>query len=870
MSKALLLAALLLLCYWSLVSCRLTGPGKEEVRHGISKDLADHRSKRIRNPRYGLFFDLRGIAEGRVEGRVVLSFLLEGGGDLVLDFGGEILGVPTLNGKPLPPGALLRESDHLRIREGSGLVIGRNEFRCRFAARAEETGTPLIRFDDRKTGESFAYTLLVPADAHFLFPCFDQPDLRGIFELELRMPGSWKAVSNGIDLEPREVGDGSVLYRFVETRPLPTYLFAFAAGPFAVVDCEGPSRRGSRIFLRPSAQSRLDPEEMGRLHLRSIDWMESFFGRPYPFDKLDIVLCPAFPYSGMEHAGAIFYRERAIAFDHDPDTLELFRRNILVYHEVAHQWFGNLVTMRWFDDLWLKEGFATFASYAAMEGLEKGGGEAWLRFQQRVEPAAYRVDRTEGTRPIWQALRNLDEAKSNYGPIVYNKAPAVLRALETWIGRKTLRKGLRSFLEEHAFGSASWRDLCESLARASGRDVLAWAEAWFLEAGLPRIRVEREGSRFYLLQEDPTGRGRTWPLRIDLLVKRHSGGTSRYAVELFRKRVPLPFVDGDDPVAWILPNSHDEAYVASKLDEDSRQALISDLPAMEDRMARSVALSILHDEMTEGEIRPSVFASLCERLLREEKDPQSFARMISWLGAIGRRWTRGSEARALRSRIASSLETLLFRKDRKGLKLIAFRALCRLAEDPETLALLEKVCRSKVSIPGLVPGTQDRFTALAALLAARHPGARSLLERMRREEGQDVVRAAWLASCAIPDPSIKKERFREFLDPKGPPEQWVQAALLFFHWPGQEDLTLPFLKKALASSPWVKRNRKIFFLPGWLESFVGAHSSPEALKIVEGFARKDSGLPEDIRRKLAVPLFELRQVVRVRNEASRD
>ncbi|MCA8964937.1 MAG: hypothetical protein KDC48_08615, partial [Planctomycetes bacterium] len=401
---------------------------------GISKELAKARKQVISAVQYDLRFRLEKGAK-EVAGEVWLRFQLPEDRELtnpiVLDFAGKTLTDVRLNDTDV---SLTRVANHV-VLPVDRLGYGWNGLVAKFTSEVAPTGTPLTVYRDPQDGQEYYYTLVVPADAHRLYPCFDQPDLRAEFRVELVLPNDWVAVSNAVLAEdmPEPTAEGTV-WRFVATRPLPTYLMAFACGPFAIASAPLAGvpgidvRQPLRIFYRNRERDHLDRDALVKLHAEGLRWLCGYFGVPYPFGKLDIVLLPGFPYGGMEHAGAIFYREASLAFDHPPTAAELVRRSTLVYHELSHQWFGNLVTMKWFEDLWLKEGFATFVGYQALEALEPER-RAWLRFLQRVKPRAYEVDATPGTTPVFQALDNLADAKSAYGAIVYNKAPAVLREL---------------------------------------------------------------------------------------------------------------------------------------------------------------------------------------------------------------------------------------------------------------------------------------------------------------------------------------------------------------------------------------------------------------------------------------------------------
>src|SRR5690606_37862147 len=227
----------------------------------------------------------------------------------------------------------------------------------------------------------------------------------------------------------------------------------------------------------------VDADTLIERNRQAVEWLEEYFAMPFPFGKFDVLLAPAFPFGGMEHVGAIFYNESRFVFREPPTLTERLGRNSTIDHEVAHQWFGDLVTMRWFDDLWLKEGFATYMAAKMQEALAPGTG-AWKTFHLRNKPLAYAVDRTRGTTPVWQALENLDLAKSNYGPIVYNKAPSILKQLEHLVGEESFREGLRLFLRRHAFGNAGWEELLAALEESSGVSLRSFGEQYILRAGM--------------------------------------------------------------------------------------------------------------------------------------------------------------------------------------------------------------------------------------------------------------------------------------------------------------------------------------------------------------------------------------------------
>lgn len=856
-----------------LATLMLSLPLPQDPAPGIARELARERKALVRDVEYDLRFTLAARAREAI-GRAMLRFRLPDDRDpsepLVLDFAGKDLADVVVNGRAT---GLRAVHDHLLV-PPELLLRDRNVISATFRSDVAATGTPLTVYQDPADGREYFYTLVVPADAHRLYPCFDQPDLRAVFRLDLDLPREWTAVANTarepVDDPPDDVA--GVLWRFAPSKPLPTYLMAFACGPFLQLEAAQPdvpgvtSREPMRLLLRESQQRFLERDRLVALHHDGLRWLQQHFGVPYPFDKLDLVLLPGFPYGGMEHAGAIFYREQALVFDHPPTAAELVRRSTLIYHELSHQWFGNLVTMRWFDDLWLKEGFATFVGYQALAALEPAQ-QAWLRFGQRVKPRAYEVDATPGTTPVFQQLQNLADAKSAYGAIVYNKAPAVLRALHAQLGESAFRSGLKRFLETHAYGDADWRDLASALEAAARADLGRWSDRWLLAPSMPQVRVEWQTdasgavAAAAVVQRAIGGDG-TWPLDLELLVFDADGGRTTLRVAGDAERMPIAGLVGRPAPRAVLANPRDVAYGQFVPDAPSREFLLQHLPGETDAMVRAAGTAALHEAVREAELDPLAFGELLLELLPREPDPDSHGFLLDLAATTFWRWLDDERAAGPRTRAAAVALAVLEDGVASGRELPSFRFLARHCPDPRVLSLCRAVVAGDALPAGLVAGKQDAYLAAAALLAAGEPGD-AFEQLARRFAGEDAGKEQFLAGAATPTAAAKAEYFARYLRPDEPPEQWIQDSLSWFHWPGQHALTLPFLERALQQVDWVKANRRIFFMPAWLEAFVNGHASPEALAIVDAFLRARD-LSSDVRQKLLQSRDGLWRAVRIR------
>ena len=495
------------------------------VDEGVSRELARERARVVSNVRYQISVTLNEHAP-RMPGHVVIEFDLAKVVDpLVLDFRGD--GVAhglKVNGSVEE---VRKSNGHILI-AGKDLRQGRNRIELHFDSGIAEANRAVTRYVDTTDGSEYLYTLFVPMDASLAFPCFDQPDLKARFRLSVAAPDDWVVVSNSPMLSHNV---------FAETKPISTYLFAFAAGPFKVLE-----HGGLKLYVRKSMLVRAKEEwpAVAELTRKGMERMTTFFGQPFPFPKYDQVLIPGFPYGGMEHAGATFFNEDVVLFRTVPTVSDTNRRAETVLHELAHQWFGDLVTMRWFDDLWLKEGFAQYMAYHTLAELEPPE-KVWKRFYQSIKPLAYGIDITHGTTPIYQQIANLKDAKSAYGAIVYQKAPSLLRVLAFDIGEEHFREGVRAFLREHAYGNAEWSDLIAAFSQAR-----PWAKAWVEQRGMPQVEIDwscdsrQRISSFQIRQKDALAEGHLWPLRTQVLLGYPGGRLERVAATLDSAQAAVP------------------------------------------------------------------------------------------------------------------------------------------------------------------------------------------------------------------------------------------------------------------------------------------------------------------------------------------
>jgi aminopeptidase N len=833
---------------------------------GVSRALATARATQIRDVRYALALDVTPLDSAI--GEVTARFRLTRPADVILDFRGH-LGTVSVNGRTIPTPEF--NGAHLRL-PAAAFRPGENSVRIAFVARIAAAGASIIRYRDATDGLEYLYTLLVPADANQLFPCFDQPDLKARVTLAIKAPKGWRVVANG----PAAAGTvffspaSSVTHRFVETEPISTYLIAFAAGPWATVTSKS-SERPITMYVRASRAAEAEADSIILANDVAARWLERYFARPYPFRKLDLVLAPAFPFGGMEHPGAIFYSEDRFIFRERPTLTQRLGRTATIYHEVAHQWFGDLVTMRWFDDLWLKEGFATYIAAKMQASLDTSSG-VWKTFYLRNKPSAYAVDVTRGTTPVWQELANLDQAKSNYGAIVYNKAPSVLKQLDYLVGADPFRRGVRRFLESHAYANATWRDLLAAIGAESGRSLDGWGRHYILRRGMPvveqELRVSANGQAQLVLRQRPahdlSGPG-PWPIRTNVAVGLEGGKIVRLPVTLESDSVVVTLPRTAARPTFVYANADDHAYALVLPDERTVTWLEQHIGDVSDPFLRAMLWGSLWDLVREARLDPARYIAIANRELPGERDEQIVT------GVLGRvsRAALAYLPRARRDSLLPTLESALSTGAGDTTRSYGFRkayldTYVRVAGTPSALDNLDALLDS-TEAAGAPLRAPTRWAIVTALVERGAPTAeKRFADEIRADSGSEGKRRAFVAGAARPNAAAKREYFTRYFADSTLNEDWVTASLDAFNSVRQSELTRPYLVPALDSLRWIQANRRIFFLGAWLSSFLEGQTSAEALLAVERFLQAHPALPRDLREKVLQAQDELTRTVRVR------
>lgn len=816
---------------------------------GISAELAQHRAARISEVRYDLFFDIPEAQNDPIPANMTLQFTLsDTRAPLILDFRTDSLQIAGVF-KDSEAIDYQVTNDHILI-PAEYLQEGQNSFYLEFMAGQQSLNR----------NEAYLYTLLVPDRASTLFPCFDQPDLKAKFGLSLSIPNHWKAVCNGAELRREARGDKTYI-EFAPSRPISTYIFAFAAGELQQSTAERDGRT-MHMYYRENDAEKVARNEAAifDLHAAALNWLEEYTGIPYPFDKFDFALFPTFQYGGMEHPGAIFYREQSLMLDEGATENQYLGRASLIAHETAHMWFGDLVTMEWFNDVWLKEVFANFmAAKIVNPSFPEINHD--LRFLLANQPSAYGEDRTEGSHGIQQKLDNLKNAGTVYGRIIYQKAPVVMKQLEAITGEAAFREGLQEYLQKYAYGNAVWDDLVSILDKRTPLDLNNWSEVWVKEPGMPHFATERLSDRELLIRQLKTSpSGKYWQENTRLALFKN-GEVTTLPLPLFEAETRVQIPEGFENPDLILVNGAEKSYGYFQFDEASLDFVLQQKPLVADPLLRGALRMTLYEEMLMRNVSPEVLFDYLSTIVAEEDNALLSQQILGYLDDIFWRFLDPETRR----QVAPALEALLWeqmqQRDKLNDKVSFYRSYRSLASTPAAAEKLYLIWNGDLKIEGLPLSENDKIAMVAALALRDYPEADQLLaQQLENISNPDRKKQfAFVMPALSADPDTRTAFFESLKDPAmRSNEPWVLQGLGYLHHPLRAESSVRYIRPALDLLEEIQQTGDIFFPKRWLESSFGGHRSPEAAAIIRQFLEENPDYSYRLKNKIlqaADPLF---------------
>lgn len=840
LQKPLIRIAISLAALITAVSCNPTDDSKY-TEPGVSSLLATYRAATVSEVEYRLTFSVPDNKELPIPATAVIEFSLNSKKEpLVLDFRvpENYLESITVNGEDLTPAIV---NEHIIIPE-------------KYLRKKLNTVALKFRAGDLSLNrnDEFLYTLFVPDRASTAFPCFDQPDIKARFSLTLEMPEDYEAMA-GSPITRIDTAAGRKTVIFGETRPISTYLFAFAAGKFERIEKEIEGVKMEMLHRETRTEYIANnADEIFRLHYNSLKWLEEYTQIPYPFDKFGFVLIPSFQYSGMEHPGSVFYRASSLLLEASPTLNEQLSRASLIAHETSHIWFGDLVTMQWFNDVWLKEVFAGFmADKIVSPDFPDVNHE--LRFLLSRFPAAYAVDRTKGTNPVIQQLDNMKDAGSLYGGIIYNKAPVVMKLLEQKTGEAGLKAGLRTYLKKYSYGNARWDDLVKILEGETSVPLEAWSISWVKEAGMPIIEALTEkndtGFSIRFTESDPDERLRHWPQELTAMIITATDTVTGKCIPGDRYSV----IEVDGEPLCIIPDITGTAYGSLMFDSLTVQFLLSHIDEFPDALVRGTLWLNMNENLINGRTDPEAFYAALFSSLHSESDIQLRTYLIGRLTSTF--WDYFSESQ--RTEYGETAEEFSYGMLQKAVdpseRRTWYNMFRSVALTEDGLAKLQKLWTGG-TLPGSQKLSEDELSSLAFTLALKgHPEAdRILTEQRTRLTGNDrIARFDFIMPSLSKDQAVRDAFFESLRNPSNREhEPWVLDALGYLHHPLIAEKSEKYILPSLEMLEEIKDTGDIFFPGGWISATLAGHHSASARLTVEKFLDDNPGYPQDLNLKI--------------------
>ena len=801
--------------FFLLAMCLSTQSVKAQMLvKGVSKELAEHRKANISQVVYDLTFNIPSKPYESVKGKAIISFNLEVREDVVLDFQGQIDGscyIHDENDKRHSTD-ILYQDEHIII-PMELLTEGKNKIELPFIANDKA----LNRNDD------YMYTLFVPDMARSVFPCFDQPDLRAVFVTTLKVPIGWKTMASD------------------NVCQLPTYLYSFVAGKFQEKSTVHNGRR-MRALYRES-----DPDKVAQLDQvfdeasQALDWMEGYTGIACPFKEYGLVILPGYQFGGMEHPGAIQMNDRRIFLEKQATQEEKMARMELIAHETAHLWFGDLVSLKWFEDVWAKEVMANFlASKMVRRSFPDINHD--LNFLKTYQTRAIAIDRTEGTHPIAQELTNMSDARLLYDNIIYDKAPVMLRMLEETMGAPEMQTGLQKYLNDHVFKNASWDELVSALDEAApSANVKQFSEVWVKQKGMPTIHTTYKNGHLVITQNDPYHRGIVWPQKFQVRLVYDLGTSRTITVDMKEATRTIRVNDKPD---YIIPNYNGKGYGHFTLDNEYAVLLPKRLITTRSDLHRYALLQTIHDNYLLGRIPPIHFAEL-NRMMMTEQNPLIISATIDHMFRIA--FDMPAEQRKT---LELCMMDLIDKNPSKDMRQLMIRKLSTHATAPE---LIDRIYTIWQQHNDPLLSEQDYMNMAYRLAILRSDTSSPILAAQRKRLKTDDERREfdYISRVCTSDPMLRVRLFNEMLKPQNrEKEPWALKAFQLLNADVYEPQSNVYIESGLKSLQYIEQTSDIFFPTNWLKALLTEHKSREARLTVEKFINNNPNYPEHLRRKI--------------------
>jgi len=799
----------------------------------------------------------------------VIRFTAVPGASTFVDLVAPSVREVVLNGRSLDPAEVFADS---RITL-TGLEAS-NELRVVADCAYMNTGEGLHRFVDPVDGEVYLYTQFEVPDARRVFATFEQPDLKAPYQVTVTAPAAWQVVSNQPTPEPApatHATDADVpaaTWAFEPTPRISSYLVALVAGPYAVQRGELTSSDGRTIplgvFCRSSLAEHLDADYIMETTRKGFAFYESTFGVPYPFDKYDQLFVPEYNMGAMENPGCVTFTESYVFRSQVTDAIRE-RRVVTILHELAHMWFGDLVTMKWWNDLWLNESFAEYAStLATAEATEWEA--AWTTFSAMEKTWAYRQDQLPSTHPIVAEIRDLEDVQVNFDGITYAKGASVLKQLAAWVGRDEFLSGVSAYFRKHAWSNTELRDLLVELEATSGRDLASWSKAWLETAGVntlrPELEVDAEGriTGFAVLQSAPADYPTIRPHRLGIgfydLVDGALTRTHQVVIDVDGERTGVPDLVGRERPALVLLNDEDLAYAKIRLDEQSLAVAVEHLSRISDPLARSLVWGSVWDAVRDGETPASAYVDLVLGNIAAETESTTVRTTLNQLGLAARSYVAPERRAATLARIGDRLWALAQEAAAgSDLQLQLVKFFAQLASTPEHATPLRGLLDGSVTLDGLAVDTDLRWELLEGLVLLGAADSAEVDAALEQDDTATGRQAAARARAATPTVAGKEAAFASVVDRTNVPNAIIRSTAAGFVHVTDPAVLEPFAARYVDALVPIWNTRSYHIAEELIEGLYPAPLASAALRdAVRGWLDANPDAPAALRRMVVEQL----------------
>jgi aminopeptidase N len=779
----------------------------------LTRDEAAERARILDVATYDVSLDLTS-SDTTFESTTVITFSCsEPGASTFADLVGADVREITLNGRPVDLAAYSDSRIALDRLEAD------NELRVVAECPYSRSGEGLHRFVDPVDKLVYCYTQFEVPDARRVFATFEQPDLKASFTFHVTAPSRWEVVSNSPTPEPVDLGMGTSVWHFEPTPRLSTYITALVAGDYAVVRDTYNGRRGEiplGIYLRQSLQQYLDADDILEVTKQGFAYFEDAFDMAYPFGKYDQLFVPEYNMGAMENAACVTFRDEYVFRSRQTRAAYEGRANTIL-HEMAHMWFGDLVTMKWWDDLWLNESFAEWASHQASTDATQYD-EAWTNFCNGRKTWAYRQDQLPSTHPIAADNYDLEAVEVNFDGITYAKGASALRQLVAWVGQDQFFAGLRTYFNRHAYGNTELTDLLKALEETSGRDLGAWTKEWLQTSGVNTVRpvfeVDDDGrfTSFVIEQtahpEFPTLRRHRlaiglYDLEGDRLIRRSSTET-----DVAGHETAVADLVGERQPDLVLLNDKDLTYAKVRLDPRSLATLVAHIDAFSASLPRALSWGAAWDMTRDAEMRASDWVDLVLRGIGVETDLFAVRSLIARTATAIWRYTAPENRAAVAERWEQGLLELIGAAEPGSDKQLSFvRGLAQAAHSDKALDLLAGLLDGTASLEGLTVDTDLRWELLLGLARRGRADDDAVDDELERDPTISGQESAAATRAAMPTAEAKAAAWQVAVESDEVPNETMRSVAIAFPQPGQDDVLRPYVQKYLdtAEDIWERR-----------------------------------------------------------------